>query len=310
MIELVVPVIFLVLGMVLLTFSSSKTVDHSVALACNWNVPPILIGLVLVSIGTDFPEIMNSIISSSLGHGSINVGASIGSVLVQLTLVLGIIALFLKKFEVNRKEVFAIGIAIMLPLILSFFLIADGYISRFDGISLIISWVLLVLIIRTITKKDFSCPLGGKRSGFNVIMVILGFVGVGVGTYMVINSILEIARIFNISEFIVSFFVASIGTSLPELTVTIMAIRKGQQELAIGDIMGSSLLDASISIGIGPLLFPTLVSGGPAIATWFYTTFAVLIVTLLLSLKGKVDKKVGFICLSLYLFSYSLLYLS
>ena len=74
--------------------------------------------------------------------------------------------------------------------------------------------------------------------------------------------------------------------------------------------MGSSLLDASISIGIGPLLFPTLISGGPEIATWVYTIVAVLIVTLFVSLKGKVDKKVGIICLSLYLFSYSLLYLS
>ncbi len=96
--------------MVLLTFSSSKIVDHSVVLACNWAVPPILIGVVLVSLGTDFPEIMNSIISSSLGHGSINVGDSIGSAFAQLTPVLGIIALSLKQFEVNRKEVFAIGI--------------------------------------------------------------------------------------------------------------------------------------------------------------------------------------------------------
>ena len=125
-----------------------------------------------------------------------------------------------------------------------------------------------------------------------------------------IESILEITRILNISEFIASFFIASIGTSLPELTVTLTALRKGQQDIAIGDIMGSSLLDASISIGIGPLLFPTAIAGGPQIATWIYIIVAVLIVTLLLSLKGKVDKKVGIICLSLYLFSYSLLYLS
>jgi cation:H+ antiporter len=310
MIDLVVPVLFLGLGVVLLTFSSNKTVDHSIALACNWSVPPIIVGLVLVSLGTDFPEIMNSIISSSLGHGSINAGDSIGSAFAQLTLVLGIVALSLKKFEVNRKEVLAIGIATILALILSFFSIRDGYISRFDGLFLIISWLLFVLIIRTITKKEFSCPPRRKRSAFDVIMVILGFVGVGVGTYMVINSILELTRIFDISEFVVSFFIAAIGTSLPELTVTLTAIRKGEYELAIGDIMGSSLLDASLSIGIGPLLFPTVVSGGPAIATWFYTIFAVLIVTLILSSRGKVDKKVGVICLSLYLFSYGLLFLS
>lgn len=310
MIDLVVPVLFLGLGMVLLTISSNKTVDHSIALACNWSVPPILIGLVLVSIGTDLPEIMNSIISSSLGHGNINVGDSIGSAFTQLTLVFGIIALSLKQFEVNRKEVFAIGAATLLALILSFFSIEDGYISRSNGFFLIISWFLFILIIKTITEKEFSCPLMPKRSIVNFIMVIIGFVGVAVGTYMVINAILELTRIFDISEFIAGFFIAAIGTSLPELAVDITAIRKGQHALAIGDIMGSSMLDASLSIGIGPLFFPTVVSRGPAIATLFYTIFAVLIVMLLLSLRGKVDKKVGIVCLSLYLFSYGLLSLS
>ena len=307
MIELVVPVILLVSGMVLLAFSSGKTVDHCVELACNWKIPPIIIGLTLVSVGTDFPEIINSIMSSSLGHGSINVGDSIGSAFVQLTLVLGIVAISLRQFAVDRKEVAVIGIPTIISLIISFFLIADGYISRFDGFLLVFSWVIFILIIRRTVKKDFSCSAGSKRSVFCVTVVILGFIGVAVGTYMVINSILEISRIFNVSEFTVSFFVASVGTSLPELTVAIAAFRKGQNELAIGDIMGSSLLDSSISIGIGPLFFPTLVSGGPTIFTWLYVIFGVLIVTLLLSFGGKVNKEVGIICLSIYLISYALL---
>ena len=252
---------------------------------------------------------MNSIISASLGHGNINVGDSIGSAFTQLTLVLGIIALYIKQFEVIKKEVFAIGAATLLLLFSSFFAVEDGYISRPNGFFLVVSWFLFILILRSITKKEFSCPLNPKkRSVFNLIMVILGFVGVAIGTYLVINSILEITRILNISEFITSFFIAAIGTSLPELAVVISAIRKKQHELAIGDIMGSSALDASFSIGIGPLLFPTDVSGGSALATWFYTIFAVFIVVLILSLRGKVDQKVGIICLSLYLFSYGLLF--
>ena len=312
MFELVLPVGLLILGMIILMFSSNKTVDHSVILACNWSVPPIVVGLVLVSIGTDFPEIINSVIASSLDLGNINVGTSIGSAFTQLTLILGIIAIFLKKFEINKKEVLIIGSSILVASTLSFLLILDSHISRLDGLFLISSWVVIILIIRTITKKDFTCPLRpeGKRSSYNVIIVILGFIGVAIGTYLVIESILEITRILNISEFIASFFIASIGTSLPELTVTLTAIRKGQKELAIGDIMGSSLLDASISIGIGPLLFPTTIYGGPAIGTWIYTIVAFFVVTMFLFLRGKVDKKVGIICIALYLFSYSLLYIS
>ena len=312
MFDLILPLGILILGMIILIFSSNKTVDHSIKLACNWSIPPLVIGLVLVSIGTDFPEIVNSVIASSLDLGNINVGTSIGSAFSQLTLILGIIAISLKKFEINKKEVLIIGSSILLTSILSFLLILDSYISREDGLFLVSSWVLFVLIIRNIAKKDFTCPLlpERKHSGYNVMIVILGFIGVAVGTYLVIESILEITSILNISEFIASFFIASIGTSLPELTVTLTALRKGQQELAIGDIMGSSLLDASISIGVGPLLFPTSLYGGPVISTWIYTIVTILIVTLLIYLRGKVDKKVGIICIGLYLFSYSLLYLS
>ena len=123
--------------MIILIFSSNKTVDHSVILACNWSVPPIVIGLVLVSIGTDFPEIINSVIASSLDLGNINIGTSIGSAFSQLTLILGIIAISLKSFEIIKKEVLIIGSSIFLTSFLSFLLVLDSYISREDGFLLV-----------------------------------------------------------------------------------------------------------------------------------------------------------------------------
>jgi cation:H+ antiporter len=309
-IELIGPIFFLGLGVIVLTLSSSKAVDYSIALACNWSVPPILIGLVLVALGTDFPEIMNSILSCFLGHGSINVGDSIGSAFTQLTLVLGIIALSVKQLDVIKKEVFSIGVATIIGLILSFFAIEDGYLSRTNGFFLVISWFLIILILKTVTDKEFSCPLNSKRTRYNLIMTILGFLGIAIGTYLVINSILDITRILNISEFVASFFIAAIGTSLPELAVVLSAIRKKQYDLAIGDILGSSILDATFSIGIGPLLFPTIISGGSTINTFFYAIFSAFIVVFTLSIRGKIDKKFGAICLILYVFSYGLLFIS
>jgi cation:H+ antiporter len=138
-------------------------------------------------------------------------------------------------------------------------------------------------------------------------MVIFGFIGVAIGTYLVINSILDLTNLLNISEFVASFFIAAIGTSLPELAVVLSAIRKKQFSIAIGDIMGSSMLDATFSIGIGPLLFPTVIDTGPSAITWLYSIFAVLIIVSILSLRGKVDKKFGLLCLILYIFSYGLL---
>lgn len=245
-----------------------------------------------------------------MGHGNINVGDSIGSAFTQLTLVLGIIALYIKQFDVIKKEVFAMGASVIIGLVLSFFAIEDGYISRFNGFFLIICWLLIILILKTITNKEFTCPLIPRRIVLNLTILILGFIGVAIGTYLVIYSILEIARILNISEFVASFFIAAIGTSLPELAVVTSAIRKNQSALAIGDIIGSSILDTTFSIGIGPLLFPTIISGGSTIATWLYTILGVFVIVLILSLRGKVDKKLGVLCLSVYLLSYGLLFIS
>ena len=87
-----------------MTFSSSKAVKHSVALASSLGISPLMISLVLVSLGTDLPEIVNSIVSTSSGHADINAGDSLGSVLTQLTLVLGFLPLFGRSFKVKRKD--------------------------------------------------------------------------------------------------------------------------------------------------------------------------------------------------------------
>jgi len=138
-------------------------------------------------------------------------------------------------------------------------------------------------------------------------MAILGFAGVAAGAYIVIQSIIVLSTIFHISEYFISFFAAAIGTSLPELAIDFNAIRKRKYDLAIGDIIGSSIVDASLSIGIGPLLFPSVISGDAAMLTGIYAIFASFIVVLMLALRGKVDKKAGVLFVTVYLFSCVLL---
>ena len=138
-------------------------------------------------------------------------------------------------------------------------------------------------------------------------MAILGFAGVAAGAYIVIQSIIVLSTIFHISEYFISFFAAAIGTSLPELAIDFNAIRKRKYDFAIGDIIGSSIVDASLSIGIGPLLFPSVISVDAAMLTGIYAIFASFIVVLMLALRGKVDKKAGVLFVTVYLFSYVLL---
>lgn len=309
--EIILSFLSLVVGIALMTISSDKAVEHSIVVAYSLGMSPLLVGLILVSFGTDLPEIVNSIIASSLGHGNINVGDSIGSVLTQLTLVLGLLPFLGKTFKVKKSEIAVLGACEVLSLLLAVSILEKGFVSRIDALLLVSSWFVYMIISRFIVKR--SRKRGHKREApkgntfRHLFFAMLGFIGVTIGAYIVVESVLSISRIFKISEYIVSFFLVAIGTSLPELAVDLTAIRKKEYELAIGDAIGSCIMDASFSIGIGLLLFPQSISGELATITTIYTILASVIVVLTLTLRGKLDKKSGALFLVIYALSYLLI---
>jgi len=303
--EAIAALLAFIFGLFVLIYCSDKAVKHSVTIASAWKIPPILIGLVFVSIGTDLPEIINSIIASWTGHGDINVGDSLGSAFTQITLILGLLALLVKDFKVDKKEILIIGVCEILSLILVASVVEKGYISRTNGFFLVISWILLMLIVRTLTKKDDVYEKKGEKKIHHFIIAILGFLGVAAGSYILVESIITISTLFGVSEYFISFFIAAIGTSLPELAVDLNALRKRQYEIAIGDIIGSSIVDATLSIGIGPMIFSNVLSSGEtAFLTAIYAVFASLIVIATLYIRGKVERKTGILFIIVYLVSY------
>jgi len=177
-----------------------------------------------------------------------------------------------------------------------------------NAIFLVASWPLLMLIIKNVMRKDYPKQETDRELHHHVIITILGYAGVGVGAYIVINSVIALSTLLNIHEYLISFFIVAIGTSLPELAVDLTAIRKKQYEIAIGDAIGSCLVDASISPGIGPLFFPGSVSGRLAETTGLYALFASIVVILTFALRQRLDKKAGILFLIVYGFSYAILY--
>ncbi|MCD6504044.1 sodium:calcium antiporter [Candidatus Bathyarchaeota archaeon] len=309
--ETMLSLLSLTAGIVLMTISSDKAVEHSAVVAYSLGMSPLFVGVILVSFGTDLPEIANSIISSSLGHGNINVGDSIGSVLTQLTLVLGLLPFLGKVFKVKKREIAVLGACEVLSLLLAVLILEKGFVSRIDALFLVSSWFVYVVISRfTITRsrKKEHRNKSSKGSVFrHLALAVLGFIGVTVGAYIVVESVLSISRVFRLSEYIVSFFLVAIGTSLPELAVDLTAIRKGEYELAVGDAIGSCIMDASFSVGIGLLFFPQAVSGELATFTTVYTILASVIVISILAFRGRLDKKAGVIFLAIYVLSYLLI---
>jgi len=313
--EIVVAVAVLIIGIALMAYSSDKAVRHSVKIASALRISPLVIGLILVSIGTDLPEIVNSITSSAMGHGDINIGDSLGSALAQMTLVFGLLPFLARKFKVKKREVLVIGACEVLALILAVSIAEKGYFTRINALFLMASWLVFILLTRSILakndkEKELAMASADERHlpHFRDWMIaFLGFVGVAIGAYAVVQSVITLSTSFNISEYLVSFFVVAIGTSLPELVVSITALRKKQYELSIGNVIGSCLFDASFSIGIGFFFFPQAVSGELARTTGLYAIFGSIVVILMLALRGKVDKKAGALFIFVYLLSYSLM---
>jgi len=307
-VEIAIAVLSFLAGMAILAYSSSKAVEHSVSIASNLNVSPLLIGLIVVSVGTDLPEIFNSVMSSAIGHGDINVGDSFGSILAQITLILGLVALLGGVFKVKRDEIVVIGACELLALIAAVSMVEKGYISRMNALFLVVSWPLLILIIRNVLKKDYVVQHSDGKLWRHVAVAVIGYLGVLVGAYIVINAVITLSNMMRVSEYLISFFVVAIGTSLPELAVDLTAVRKKQYEIAIGDAIGSCIVDAGLSIGIGPLIFPTAVSGRLAETTGLYALLVSVIVLLTLGLRRKLDRKAGILFIILYGFSYAVLY--
>jgi cation:H+ antiporter len=309
LVEFVLAVLPFVVGMAILAYSSKKAVEHTVSIASNLNISPLLIGLVVVSVGTDIPEIFNSIVSSAIGHGDINVGDSFGSILAQITLVIGLTAIIGGTFKVKREEIVVIGACELLALIAAISMVEKGYISRMNAVFLVASWPLLMIIIRNVLKKDYAVQPSDRKLRRHVIVAVAGYAGVMLGAYIVINSVITMANLLSVPEYFISFFAVAIGTSLPELAVDLTAVLKKQYEIAIGDAIGSCIVDAGLSIGIGPLIFPSAVSGRLAETTGLYALLVSAVVILTLSVRRKVDRKAGVFFIVLYGLSYGIAYL-
>jgi len=314
MLELVLGLACLVAGVAVLAYTSEKAVEHSISISSEWGLPPLIVGLVLVSLGTNLPEISTNTLSSALGHGDIAVGDSLGSVLANMTLILGLLPFLAGTFKAKRKEVAVIGACEVLALMLALAVAEKGNISQIDSLFLVASWPIFMLLIRSATarnpgeKEKLVVKPTNKRNLHHFWIAILGFVGVAIGSLTVIESVIVLSKVFHVSEYFISFFVVAVGTSLPEFVVTLTAVRKKQYEVAIGDAMGASILDAGFSIGIGPLLFPVAVSGGLVVITGLYAMFVSIVVTLTLAVRETVNKIVGGFFIFLYFLSYATLY--
>ena len=294
-------------GLAIALVASDIAVSYTRVLAAMLGAPPFVVGVVLVALGTDLPEIANSIASHVQGEGDVNVGDSVGSTLTQYTFVLGLFPLVIAIIAVSRRQVGLVTVLTMGGLGLTALFVSDGWLGRLDGVVLVLAWaVAMILITRLLPSSQPEEPppvrIHGRIPQAGVILAAL--VVVGIGATVAVRSLVELSKEVGVPEFLLAFFGASLGTSAPEIAVDITALRRGAPAIALGDALGSSLIDATLSIGIGPIVAPAAVTARLALIGSVYTFIAVLLVGALLAARRRHDRVSGALLVGLYALSY------
>ncbi len=302
--SVLVALAWVVGGLTAAVWASRGAVRHTVALVEGTRISPFVSGLVLLAFGTDLPEIANSVASALEGHGDINVGDSVGSAVTQSTLILGLLPLIGGAFLVGRRNLLIVGSATVLSLGVGAVLMADGRIGRPDAALLIAIWVAATYLAWRVSPEERLPPPDVPRTGSRTTSLVRlagGLVVVGAGAALAVSGFVRLAGSMGLPEYVVSFFLAALGTSLPELVVNATALRQRQREMAIGGLFGASLLDATTSLGAGPLIAPTPVTADLAVRGSIVALIAIAAVTALLVLRGRHDRRSGVALLALYL---------
>lgn len=302
-------IVLLVVGLVAAILGSRWAVTFASAIAYSFPVSPFIIGAVIVAIGTDLPEIANSFVGALRDSGDFAAGNATGSTITQMTLVLGILPLAGGTIAIGPQRIVLPGTLMVGGLVLGAIFGADNQLTRLEGLVLVAFWIISTILIyrRTPVAGEPSMVAYGQGIGRSVGGLLLSLAVVGAGATGAVTAFLEIAEEIDIPVFLVSFFAASFGSSLPELVVDITAVRRGERDLAIGDIFGSSLIDATVVLGIGPLVRTLTVDGGLLLAGGLAGAVIVAALTFVLARRGKHNWATGIALIVAYAALYPLL---
>lgn len=311
---MLMPIVAIVLGLMLLVWSADKFVDGSSATARYLGMPSLLIGMIIVGFGTSAPEMAVSALSAMEGSSGIALGNAYGSNITNIALILGataIIAPVAVHSAVLRKEL-PVLTAITL---LSALLIADGELTRVDGYILLALFLGLVLwsvreglrnkgdALAVETEKELQAhQMSLKRAltytGIGLVMMIAA-------SRALVWGAVNIAQGLGVSDMVIGLTVVAVGTSLPEFASSIVAIRKGEDDIALGNILGSNMFNALAVVGIATLIQPMTV--GPEVLHRDMLVMTVVTVSLFLfgygfrKRAGRINRVEGVLLLATFI---------
>lgn len=296
--------LLLIAGLVGLWLGTELTIGGALAIARRHRLSEFFVGLVILSIGSDLPELAVAVHAGIKGlagtdASGVVVGTSIGSVVTQISFVLGVGAL-LSTLVLPRIFLFKHGAVLLASTVLLFAVCFDGRVSRFEGLGLIVFYAAYVvtLMARNTPSVEHDTVSGGGFSSWALLAV--GLSTVILGSDITVNAVVNLARALEVSDVLISVVIIGLGTSLPELSISVSAIVKKRTQMSVGNIIGSNILDTLLPIGIAAMISSVRFDRE---LLWFDLPFIFVLTTIVLALflrRGGLQTPQGLILLCLY----------
>ncbi|NSL18714.1 calcium/sodium antiporter [Tatlockia micdadei] len=256
-------IITLILSLIALLWAANHLVSGASGVALHYNLPPLLVGLTLVALGTSTPEIMVAISASLEGFNDIAIGNAIGTNIANIGLVLGLTAL-LKPLKVQPTLFHREFPLLFLVMLFTYSIMLNGYLNVLDGCLFLLACVALILYFIFMTRQhrsqrqltvEFKNASLRKRSfKLHLASLILGIIVLPISSRYLVNSCIALGHWLGVSDLFMGLTIVAIGTCLPELVTSVVAAAKGADDIAIGNILGSNMFNL-----LAVMIFPSLI---------------------------------------------------
>jgi cation:H+ antiporter len=295
--------------------SSDYFTESSEKIGIHFGIPAFIVGVTIVAFGTSLPELVSSLIAVFAGSSEIVAANVIGSNIANILLVLGIAAIIAKSFTISH-EIESVDLPLLIcSAFLLFMMSLDGKFTFGEGVIMLLGIVLYIMYAisshkESESKKDNKIKdVKKEKLGFSVwAVLVVSIFFIFVGAKYTIDSVIIISDMLNIGKDIIAVIAVALGTSLPELMVTVSAARKGNAEMAVGNVLGSNIFNSFMVMGIPALFAPWFVSEGYLKVSTELIGFAlpIMVIATLLYVFMTRDKKItqweGWTLLLVYVF--------
>lgn len=302
-------IIFLIAGLITLMYGANFLVDGGAALAHRLKVSSMVIGLTVVAFGTSTPELVVNIVSSTEGSSALALGNVLGSNIFNILAILGVTALIVPLGVKKTTTWVEIPLAVFAAVVVLILVNGDptGLITRTEGICLLCFFIIFLLYTLVLAKyggagNGEEVKIKNYSSGKSILFIALGLAGLIGGGRLLVTGAVNIAQGLGISERIIGLTIISIGTSLPELATSVIAARKNNADIAIGNVVGSNIFNTFLILGTSATISPLKAPTGSMTDLIVNIIAAVLLFLFIFTGKGrKISRWEGGIFIILYI---------